>query len=236
MVSRVLAPQIFIWTLIAWLLIGCTESPEESFGPLNPPTTDPSTPIPTPKPGTITGKVLSADGTPLIKNIEEEFGLMVLFCPHNDKDVECLHEDDKDMDISVLISSICEIGDLSKDCLLHLGQSVALIKDDGSYTLSNVTPGKYELILIIPSGITLSIHFINVEPVQAGEITVYNFQTKSNESPDSSNGAEEEYTTNTITPRPTTTPYISRDTTATPFIPQDPTATPYIPMLRNPGK
>ena len=97
----------------------------------------------------------------------------------NDQDVECLHESDLDLDVSVLLSSICDDNDVSESCLLHWGRSAAKITEGGSYIMLDVAPEKYDLeIILISSGIVLKVHVINVEPVQAGGAVLYDFVTK----------------------------------------------------------
>ncbi len=83
------------------------------------------------------------------------------------------------MDTSVLISSICSTDDTAKNCLLHWGQGAAKIQADGSYTLNNIPPGQYEIVLmIIDSKWATIIELKNVDPVQAGQVTRHDFVTK----------------------------------------------------------
>jgi len=129
--------------------------------------------------GSIAGMVVDKNRVPLVNVQQGDVGIVALFCPTNDLDVECLHENDMDLDISVLLSSICDANDISESCLLHWGRSAAKITAGGSYILRDIPPGEYDLeVIIISSGIVLTVHVINVEPVQAGETTLYDFVTK----------------------------------------------------------
>lgn len=166
MTSKKLLWQTFDSLLIVFLMTGCVGLPAE------PPT---STPLP--QTGTITGMIIDANGKPLVD--VGDTGYVVLYCPNDDRDVECLHEDYADMDPSVLLDSICEITDRADSCLVHLMTSAAKIGWDGKYTIPVVRPGQYDLILIIvSSGVMLKVHLLNVDSIEAGKITRYDLPMK----------------------------------------------------------
>ena len=131
--------------------------------------------------GSIEGKILSADGKPLVKVMSGEIGYVVLICPDDSNSRgECLSKDDfSNKGVSEIVASICDTLDRSSNCKLHLMLGATNVVADGSYIFPAVFPGKYELLLIIISnGTALSIELINVDPVQAGNTVVYNFTTK----------------------------------------------------------
>ena len=142
----------------------------------------PSTATSEPTTGTIKGKILRADGKPLVDIIRGETGYLILICSENNNArAECLHDDDMQKDLSEIVGSICETTDRSNNCKLHLmiGANELGISGNGSYIFPAVFPGKYDLLLIIFSnGIATTIHLINVDPVQAGKTVEYNFTTK----------------------------------------------------------
>ena len=142
----------------------------------------PSTATSEPTMGAIEGKILGADGKPLVDMFRGEIGYLILICTENNNaSRECLHAEDLQKDVSEIIASICEIGDLSNNCKLHLmlGANKLGISGNGSYVFPAVSPGKYDLLLIIISnGIATTIHLINIDPVQAGKTVEYNFPTK----------------------------------------------------------
>ncbi len=132
-----------------------------------------------PTTGTITGMILDKNQEPLVNTLKGMTGIVALFCPGNDLDVECLHKNYSNMGISDLISSICDANTTANNCILHWGRSAARLEANGSYTIHNVPPGQYELVLIIvDSGVSLTIQLKNVKPVHAGEVTRFNFVTK----------------------------------------------------------
>ncbi len=175
MIIKRLMQQVLTSVLIASALLGCGGAPEEER---------PAPPEPTlinlePKTGSIRGMVLAADGKPLADVLAGDQGIMALYCPGEDMGIECLHEGYDDMPISDLFASICEPGFRTSGCLLVWGQSAARIGADGSYSLEGIPPGQYDLVLFInSSGIVLTVHIIKVDPVQAGETTVYDFVTQ----------------------------------------------------------
>ena len=129
--------------------------------------------------GTITGKVLDENGKPLRNIHEEEILVVTLFCFDDDSNVECLHEDFWDIDLNVLLDSICEAGDTAEGCLIHLGENAASVETNGSYTITDVPPGEYGLVLIYKGhglmGTTLA---RDVDAVQAGKVTKHDIETK----------------------------------------------------------
>ncbi len=122
--------------------------------------------------------VLDYDGKPLGNIYEEETMIVALGCTSSDPDIECLHDDFWDMEWEVLIDSICEVDDKAESCILHLGKSAAHVEADGTYTLADIPPGKYDVVFIFvnPVQITKSIAR-NVDPVQGGEITKFDIKT-----------------------------------------------------------
>ena len=173
-IKRLILP-VLAFVLIASTVFGCGGTPEEER---------PAPPEPTlinlePKTGTIRGMVLDAEGKPLADVLAGDEGIMALYCPSEDMGIECLHEGYDDIPLFDLFASICEPGFRSGGCLLYWGQSAARIGADGSYSLEGIPPGKYELVLFInSSGVVLTVHIIKVDPVQAGETTVYDFVTQ----------------------------------------------------------
>jgi len=174
MTIKRLLQQVLASVLIASALLGCGRAPEEER---------PAPPEPTlinlePKTGTIRGMVLAADGKPLANVLAGDQGIMALYCPSEDMGIECLHEGYDDVPVFDLFASICEPGFLTSGCLLYWGQSAARIGADGSYTLEGIPPGKFELVLFInSSGVVLTVHILKVDPVKAGENTVYDLVT-----------------------------------------------------------
>jgi len=166
MISKKSLWQIISLLLIALLTIGCAGTPAK-----------PPTATSLPETGSITGMMIDANGKPLVSI--GDIGYVVLYCTENYPDVECLHEDYMDMDPSALLASICDITDQSSKCKVHLMTSAAKIGMNGEYTIPVVRPGQYDLILIVvPSGIMLTAHLLNVEPVEAGKVTKYDYPTK----------------------------------------------------------
>ena len=136
------------------------------------------TPTRTPITGTLTGRILTADGKPLI-DIQKQTGIVMLVCNSSNKPGTCLSEDDLDLDVSVLIDSICRLGDTTGNCLLHWLLNAARLEEDGSYSIPFALPGQYDLLLVIMdrfvvgSGWAVQIRFVNVDPIEAGETTEY---------------------------------------------------------------
>jgi len=130
--------------------------------------------------GTITGKILTEKGEPLIKVLQGEIGYVVLIC--QDEGIvrgECLYKEDLQKDANEIISSICEIGDTSNQCKLHLMIGATKIVANGSYLFPAVLPGSYRLlVIIISNGIITTIELKNVDPVEAGKTVEKNFFTK----------------------------------------------------------
>ena len=129
--------------------------------------------------GTIKGTVLDDNGKPL-RNIHDEEVLVVsLFCIDDNSDIECLHEDFWDIKVDVLLNSICEEGNTADDCLIHLGQNAASVGTDGSYTITDVPPGEYGLVLIYKGGGMVGTTLErDCDPVQAGKATKCDIETK----------------------------------------------------------
>lgn len=129
--------------------------------------------------GTITGKVLDDNGKPLGNLHENEVLVVALYCLDENSTTECLHEDFWDIKLDVLLDSICEINDSRDNCLIHLGKSAASVETNGSYTITNVPPGEYGLVLIYKGdglmGTTLE---RDVDPVQAGNVIKRDIETK----------------------------------------------------------
>ena len=129
--------------------------------------------------GTITGKVLDVNGEPLRNIHEEEVLVVTLFCFDDNSNVECLHEDFWDIELDVLLNSICKEDDTANDCLIHLGQNSTSVETNGSYTITDVPPGEYGLVLIYKGdglmGTTLE---RDLDPVQAGKVTKCDIETK----------------------------------------------------------
>lgn len=162
---------ISLLLILSFILTGCAGSS------LAPPTatSEPTT-------GTIKGKILNADGKPLVDIFRGETGYLILICPENNTlQRQCLHEEDLQKDVSEIIASICEIGETSDSCELYLrlGAYDLGASGTGSYIFPAVFPGEYDLLLIIISnGIAMTIELINVDPVEAGKTVEYNFTTK----------------------------------------------------------
>jgi len=172
MSRRRLLQQAFGLTLIALLLTGCggaTTEPTAALTPV-PPTAAP-TPIPTT--GSINGMVLGDDRKPLFDANDPEIMIVALFCTSDDSGIECLDYDFWDMDQDVLFNSICEADDTSSNCLLHFGQGATTVEADGSYTIADLPPGRYNIVFFWPA-LTLLMAEYDLS-VQAGEITEHNF-------------------------------------------------------------
>jgi len=140
----------------------------------------PPEPTPTPDTGEISGSILDKDGKSLVGLLDD--GWVALYCPERNPRTRCLDASYKEMDASELVASICRLGEdnSGKNCLLFypIG-GAARISPDGSYTLMDVPPGQYELVLlIVSSGIMLTVHLTDVGPVQAGQVTRFDFRTK----------------------------------------------------------
>lgn len=132
-----------------------------------------------PPTGTLAGMVLNKNRQPLVNTEQGELGIIALLCSNGTQNVECLDENEAQMDGSALFSSICEANDPADTCLLHWGQGAAQIDAKGSYIMRNIPTGEYDLLLIIfDSGIAMSVHIKNVDPVQANQITYYEFVTQ----------------------------------------------------------
>ena len=145
-------------TLIVLLLAGCGGAPTG---------------------GTITGTVLDDAGKPLGNIHDEETMLVALYCTSDESEVECLREDFWDMDIGVLFDSICEADDTASDWLLRVGQGVAQVEADGSYTIADVPPGEYGLVFMFRGpGFMQTMINHDVGPVEVGEITEYDIATE----------------------------------------------------------
>jgi hypothetical protein len=130
--------------------------------------------------GTITGKISRADGKPLVNVIGGDIGYVILICSgNNNSNGECLREEDMQRDVSEIVSSICDIGEISSNCKLHLMIGASKLGANGGYIFPAVFPGKYDLLLVVISnGIAVTIRLLNVEPVQAGKTVEFNFATK----------------------------------------------------------
>jgi hypothetical protein len=60
-----------------------------------------------------------------------------------------------------------------------LGTGAAKIGWNGEYNIPVVRPGQYDLILIlVHGGVMAIVQLLHVEPVEAGKVTRYDFQTK----------------------------------------------------------
>jgi hypothetical protein len=172
---RRLLLQVLASVLIASTVFGCSRVPEEE----RPAPIEPTLINLEPTTGGISGKVLDAEGKPLADVLAGDQGIMALYCPSEDMGIECLHEGYGDIPLFDLFASIFEPGFRSGSCLLYWGQSAARIGIDGSYSLEGIPPGKYELVLFInSSGVVLTVHILKVNPVQAGETTVYDLVTQ----------------------------------------------------------
>ena len=128
--------------------------------------------------GTITGKVLDDNGTPL-KNIRPEDVLVVtLFCFEDNPAVECFQEDFWDIDLKLLLSSICAEDEERDDCLVHLGNYAAEVESNGSFTIENVPPGNYGLVLIYQGYSLMGTSLKReLDPVLAGKVTKGDIET-----------------------------------------------------------
>lgn len=159
-------------TLTVLLLAGCGGAATEPTVALTPiPPTD--TPIPIPTTGSIAGMVLGDDRKPLLDANDPDVLIVLLFCPDEDSDVECLSQSVWGMDQDVLLNSICEADDTSSDCLLHFGQGAALVEADGSYTIADLPPGQYNVVFFFPALTLLAAEYDL--SVQAGEVTEHDF-------------------------------------------------------------
>ncbi len=128
--------------------------------------------------GTIRGMVLDDDGEPLVNIYDQETLRVALFCPGDDSDIECLHQDFWDMDMDVLLDSICDANDTAKNCVLHLGKGATSVEADGSYSLTDLSPGQYGLIFVFSGpGLMQSSLKQDVKPIQAGETIEYDIKT-----------------------------------------------------------
>jgi len=200
--------QMLALTIIVFLLVGCSgvqNAPTATPTPVPPtvkPTATPTsipptathtsipptatpTPIPPtaeptatpPTTGIITGIVLTEDGKPLGNIYEEETMIVALACTSSDPDIECL-DDFWDMGREVIIASICEIDDKAESCILHLGKSAAHVEADGTYTLADIPPGKYDVVFIFVNPIQITKVIVrDVDTVQGGEITKVDIKT-----------------------------------------------------------
>ena len=177
MTIKRLLQQVLASVLLASALLGCGGAPvEEMPAPVEPTVIGLEL---EPKTGTIKGMILDAEGKPLANVLAGDQGIMAFYCPGEDMGIECLHEGYDDMPLFDLFASICEPGFRTSGCLLYWGQSAARIGVDGSYTMEGIPPGKYELVLFInSSGLVFTVHILKVDPVQAGEITVYDLVTQ----------------------------------------------------------
>jgi hypothetical protein len=155
--------------LFSIILTGCNASLTAPVKATSEPTT-----------GSITGKILSADGKPLVDVMRGEIGYIILICPDNSNSRgECVSKVDLKKGGSEIVASICGTLEMSSNCKLHLMLGATEVTANGSYIFPAVFPGKYELLLIIISnGIAVSIELINVDPVQAGNTVEYNFTSK----------------------------------------------------------
>ncbi len=129
--------------------------------------------------GTITGIVLDDHGKPLGNIHDNEVLVVALYCLDENSTIECLHKDFWDIDLDVLLDSICEINDSRDDCLLHLGKSAASVEIDGSYTITDVPPGEYGLVLIYKgTGFMGTSLKRDVDPVQASRVIKCDIETE----------------------------------------------------------
>jgi hypothetical protein len=165
--------QISIISIFTGLLTSCngllysqTSTPFSTYTPLAPTT------------GTIYGTILDKNRNPIVNIDNGDIGLIALICTNEDKLLECLSEEESNLDFTKLLSSIC--GPLqSFHCLLHWDKSATKINKDGTYIINKVIPGKYDLLLAIySSGLVITIHMINVDPVEAGKYVRHDFNTK----------------------------------------------------------
>jgi hypothetical protein len=130
------------------------------------------------KTGTITGRILDDNNKPLGNIHDDELLVVSLFCFEENPSIECLHEDFWDVELKVLINSICEENDKSESCLVHLGNNAAAVDQDGSYTIENVPPGSYGVVLIYKgAGIMGTRLEREVDPVTAGGTVKLNIET-----------------------------------------------------------
>jgi hypothetical protein len=148
-----------------------TDVPPTDVPPTDVPSTDlpPTDVMPTSTTGIIAGVVRGDD----MKPFTEEYMIAALFCPSNDLDIECIDDRFWTIELDDLLSSICEADDTSSNCLLHIGEGASLIGTDGSYSIANVPPGEYAVVLIFPK-FTIRMAKYDLS-VQAGEITKHDF-------------------------------------------------------------
>lgn len=157
------------------LLTGCSGATP------NPTATATHTPIPptatpTPSTGAITGLVLDEDGEPMENTYlddDETLFFVALLCSNDNIDMDCLHQEDLDLGMAML-DKICDAGDTADTCLLHWGQGAVPVEGDGSYTIADVPPGRYGVVLILstPGHMQVLIER-DIASVQAGEIAEY---------------------------------------------------------------
>jgi len=131
MSSRSVLTQAFAMVCVVLVLSGCSGASVTSTS------------------GAISGKVLGDDMKPIAEMEDKEKSIVALYCERTD--IECLDASLWEMDIEELVNSICEPGDEDPTCLLHFGQGAAVVEDDGSYTIANVPPGEYGVILMFPA-------------------------------------------------------------------------------------
>jgi hypothetical protein len=128
--------------------------------------------------GTISGMVLDDNGKPLRNIHEDEVLVVTLLCFVDNSNVECLHEDFWDIKLDVLLDSICEEDNTVDDCLIHLGQNASSVDANGNYTITDVPPGEYGLVLIYKGDNFMGTSLErDLDPVQAGRVTKYDIET-----------------------------------------------------------
>ncbi|MFZ2096528.1 MAG: hypothetical protein WAV05_07800 [Anaerolineales bacterium] len=151
--SSILLQQVFVLILVVILLAGCGGASITSTS------------------GAITGRVLGDDMKPLLDSYNQEIPIVALYCDYSE--IECLDASLWDMDIDVLINSICEPNDEDPACLLHFGQGAAAVEADGSYTIADVPPGEYGVVLLFPAASLRKAEYD--KSVQAGKVTGVDF-------------------------------------------------------------
>jgi hypothetical protein len=129
--------------------------------------------------GTITGKVLDDNGKPLGAIHDEEVLVVALFCFEDNPNVECLQKDFWDIKLDILLDSICEEDEIRNDCLVYLGKNAASVDTNGRYTITDVPPGEFGLVLIYKGYNTMGTSLKrDLDPVEAGKVTKFDIETE----------------------------------------------------------
>jgi len=128
--------------------------------------------------GSIAGVVKDKSGDPLENIFDEETIIVALYCKDEKADIDCLRSGFTDLDLDELFEAVCDKGDTSGDCLVHLDEGAALVDEDGGYRLDNVPAGDYGLVFMLKTPGMMQTRYIpNAVSVELGETTLYDILT-----------------------------------------------------------